>query len=42
MVSVFSNSPGNWNSVPGYVIPKIQKMVLEVSLLNTQHYKNQG
>ena len=28
-----------WVSVPGWVIPKTQKMVLDASLLNTQHYK---
>ena len=26
-------------SIPGRVIPKIQKMVLDASLLSTQHYK---
>ena len=26
-------------SIPGRVIPKTQKMVLDASLLNTQHYK---
>ena len=30
------NGPG---SVPGRVILKTQKMVLDASLLNTQHYK---
>ena len=28
-------------SIPGWVIPKTQKMVLDASLLNTQHYKVQ-
>ena len=28
-------------SIPGQVIPKTQKMVLDASLLNTQHYKVQ-
>ena len=28
-----------WVQSPGRVIPKTQKMVLDVSLLNTQHYK---
>ena len=32
---VFANGPGD----PGRVIPKTQKMVLDASLLNTQHYK---
>ena len=36
---VFVNRPGDWGSLPGRVIPKIQKMVLDTSLLNTQHYK---
>ena len=26
-------------SIPGQVIPKTQKMVLDISLFNTQHYK---
>ena len=36
---VFANAPGDWGSIPGWVIPKTQKMVLDISLLNTQHYK---
>ena len=32
MVRVFTNGPGQ-------VIPKTQKMVLDATLLNTQHYK---
>ena len=38
-VRVFTNSPGDLGSIPGRVIPKTQKMVLDASLLNTQHYK---
>ena len=38
-VRVFANGPGDLGSIPGRVIPKIQKMVLDASLLNTQHYK---
>ena len=38
-VRVFANGPGDLGSVPGRVIPKSQKMVLDASLLNTQHYK---
>ena len=34
-----ANGPGDLGSVPGRVIPKTQKMVLDASLLNTQHYK---
>ena len=39
MSRVFANGPGDWSSIPGRVIPKTQKMVLEATLLNTQHYK---
>ena len=39
MVIVFTNDPGALGSIPGGVIPKTQKMVLDTSLLNTQHYK---
>ena len=38
-VRVFTNGPGDLGSIPGRVIPKTQKMVLDGSLLNTQHYK---
>ena len=36
---VLTDGPGNRVSVPGWVIPKTQKMALEASLFNTQHYK---
>ena len=36
---VFTNGPGDWSSIPGRVIPKTHKVVLDASLLNTQHYK---
>ena len=39
MVRVFVNGPRDLGSIPGRVIPKTQKMVLDASLLNTQHYK---
>ncbi len=39
MVRVFVNGPGDLGSIPGRVIPKILKMVLDATLLNTQHYK---
>ena len=39
MVRVFANGPGDLGSVPGRVIPKTLKMVLDATLLNTQHYK---
>ena len=38
-VRVFANGPGDLGSIPGQVIPKTQKMVLDASLLNTQHCK---
>ena len=39
MVRVFANGPGDQGAIPGGVIPKTLKMVLDASLLNTQHYK---
>ena len=39
MVRVFANGPRDLGSIPGRVIPKIQRMVLDASKLNTQHYK---
>ena len=36
---VFANGPVDLCSIPGRVIPKTLKMVLDVSLLNTQQYK---
>ena len=39
MSRVFANGPVNRGSIPGRVIPKTQKMVLDAALLNTQHYK---
>ena len=36
---VITNDPGDLGSIPGRVIPKILKMVLDTSLLNTQQYK---
>ena len=39
MGRVFANDPGDWGSIPGQVIPKTLKMVLDAYLLNTQHYK---
>ena len=37
--TVFANSPEDLGSIPGRVIPKTLKMVLDASLLNTQQYK---
>ena len=39
MSRMFTNGPGDRGSIPGRVIPKTQNMVLDASLLNTQHYK---
>ena len=39
MGRVFANGSGSLGSIPGWVIPKTQKMVLDASLLNTQQYK---
>ena len=41
MVRVIANDPGDLASIPGQVIPKTQKRVLDASLLNTQPYKVQ-
>ena len=35
----FANGSGDLDSIPGRVIPKTLKMVLDTSLLNTQQYK---
>ena len=39
MSRVFANGLEDQGSHPGRVIPKTQKKVLSVALLNTQHYK---
>ena len=39
MSRVFANDPGDRGSIPGRVIPKTQKIVLDAALLNTEHYK---
>ena len=39
MGRALANGPGDLGSIPGSVIPKILKMVLDTSLLNTQQYK---
>ena len=36
---VFANGQGDLGSIPGHVIPKTFKIVLNTSLLNTQQYK---
>ena len=39
MVRLFTNGLGDLGSIPSRAIPKTQKMVLDASLFNTQHYK---
>ena len=39
MGRVFANGLGDLGSIPGQVIPKTLKMVLDTALLNTQQYK---
>ena len=36
---VFANGPGDLGLIPGRVIPKTLKMVLDTFLINTQQYK---
>ena len=36
---MFVNSPGGLGSIPGRVIPKTLKIVLDTSLFNIQQYK---
>ena len=36
---VFFNGVGNRGSIPGRVLPKTLKMILDTFLLNTQKYK---
>ena len=36
---MFASGPGDMGSIPGRVIPKIFKMVIDTSLLDIQHYK---
>ena len=36
---LFANDPGDRGSIPGRVIPKTLKMVLNTSLFNNQQYK---
>ena len=39
MSRVVANGPGDQGSIPGQVILKTQKMVLDAALFSTQHYK---
>ena len=36
---MFANGPGDQGWIPGHVIPKTKKMVLDAALLNTHHYE---
>ena len=36
---VFANDSRDRVSIPGWVIPKTQKMILDAALINTQNYK---
>ena len=36
---VFANGPGDLGLIPGHVMPKTSKMVLDTYLLNTQQYE---
>ncbi len=38
---MFANGLGNLGSITGRVISKTQNIILDASLLNTQHYKVQ-
>ena len=39
MSRMFANGPEDRGSIPGRVIPKTQKMLLDTILINTKHYK---
>ena len=39
MSRVFGNGHGDWGSIPGQIIPRLKKMILDTTLLSTQHYK---
>ena len=39
LTTLLTNGSGDQGSIPGRVMLKTQKMVLDASLLNTQHYK---
>ena len=39
MSRVFANGLRDRDSIPGQIIPKTQKMVLDSALLNTQYHK---
>ena len=37
--TVFANGPGDVGSIPGRVIPKTQKIILDADLINSHYYK---
>ena len=37
----YANGQRDWGSIPDRVMPKMQNIVLDATLLNTQHYKVQ-
>ena len=39
LLGMFANGPAVRSSIPGRVIRKTQKMLLDAALLNTQNYK---
>ena len=39
MGRVFASGPEDQGSIPDQVIPETQKIVLDATLLSTQHYK---
>ena len=39
MIRMLTNGSGDQSLISGWVIPKTQKIVLDASLLNIQHYK---
>ena len=39
MSRVFANGPEERGSIPGRVIPKTYKMVIDAALFNIRHYK---
>ena len=39
MSRVFANGPMDRGLIPGRVIPKTKKMVLDTALFSTQHFK---
>ena len=42
MSRVFANGPEYRGSIPGRIIPKTQKMILDATFLNTQHSNDQA